>query len=158
MLRICALVVVTFLQAGSVDAAESRYAHSNVIRLLTGEHVVVAEGEFEPRSIGSYSLRVYSVSSPQFPYDDFRAGIIRPRNGVVERLERHDLDHDGIDEIIVVIRSAGTGGYLSADAFQYRNWQLRLLGSVEGLEKREDPVRALENAFRGYRQRSAGSR
>ena len=156
MLRICTLVVVAFLQISSVHAAGFRYAHSNVIRLLTGEYVVVTEGEFEPRSIGSYSLRVYSASNPQFPYDVYLAGIIRPRDGVVEWLARHDLDHDGTEEIIVVIRSAGTGGYLSADAFQYRNRQLGLMVSVEGLRKHADPVRALENTFRSYRHGPAG--
>ena len=34
---------------------------------------VVAEGDFEPRSIGSYSLRIYAGTNPDFPYDAFMA-------------------------------------------------------------------------------------
>ena len=54
------------------------------------------------------------------------------------------MDRDGWPEIIVIIRSAGTGGYLSADAFQLGDTALNLLESVSGLAKDADPVWALE--------------
>jgi len=41
------------------------------------------------------------------------------------------------------MRAAGTGGYRSADAFRLRGRALVLLGSVSGLAKDADPVRAL---------------
>lgn len=106
--------------------------------------VVVAEGDFEPRSVGSYSLRAYGGTNPRFPYDDFIAGTVWPRNGTVEDVRFSDLDRDGSPEIIVVIRSAGTGGYLSADAFQLHGTTLTLLEAVSDLAKDADPVRALE--------------
>ncbi len=106
--------------------------------------VVVAEGRFEPRSVGSYSLRVYAETNPRFPYDDFVGGIVRSRDGTVEDVRFSDLDRDGAPEIIVVIRSAGTGGYLSADAFRFRASALILLASVSGLPRNADPIRALE--------------
>jgi Periplasmic lysozyme inhibitor of I-type lysozyme len=50
----------------------------------SAEVVVVAEGDFEPQSTGSYSLRVYGGTSKKFPTDDFVLGLVRPRNGIVE--------------------------------------------------------------------------
>ncbi len=106
--------------------------------------VVVAEGEFEPRSVGSYSLRIYAGANSRFPYDDFIAGTVRSRDGVVEDVLFPDVDGDGSPEIVVVIRSVGTGGYLSADAFRLHGTALSLIESVAGLAKDADPVRALE--------------
>src|SRR5262245_21657751 len=80
------------------------------------EILVVAEGDFEPKSVGSYSVRVYSGANPDFPVDEYVAGVVRPRAGAIERVQFQDLGR-GVPEIIVIIRSAGSGGYLSADAF-----------------------------------------
>jgi hypothetical protein len=94
--------------------------------------------------VGSYSLRVYAGTNPRFPYDQFVTGTVRSRDGTVEDVRFSDLDRDGLPDIIVVIRTAGTGGYLSADAFRLRGTILMLLGSVSGLPKDADPVGALE--------------
>ncbi len=110
--------------------------------------VVVAEGDFEPRSVGSYSIRAYGGTDPRFPYDEFIAGTVRPRDGMVEDVRFSDLDRDGLPDIIVVIRAAGTGGYLSADAFQLQGTVLTLLESVSGLARDADPVRALQAKLR----------
>ena len=113
------------------------------------ELVVVAEGDFEPRSIGSYALRIYGGASTHAPLGDFLVGVIRPRNGVVEAVFFESIAaHDTLD-IIVTVRSAGSGGYLSADAFQYRRGSLELLASVAGLEKRADPIAALRDKLAG---------
>ena len=106
--------------------------------------VVVAEGDFEPRSVGSYSVRAYAAANPRFPFDAFIAGAVRPRDGTVELVGFSDLDRDGSPEIIVIIRSAGTGAYLSADALQLRGTALMLLEAVSNLPKDADPIRALE--------------
>jgi Periplasmic lysozyme inhibitor of I-type lysozyme len=113
----------------------------------TGANVVVAEGDLEPRSIGSYSVRVYAATNPRFPHDDFVAGVIRPRDGSIEDIRFSDLDRDGSLDIIVIIRSVGTGGYLSADAFRLHGPALSLLTSVSGLSGSADAVRALEETF-----------
>jgi len=105
---------------------------------------VAAEGDFEPRSNGSYSLRVYAGTNPNFPYDNFVAGTVRPRDGTIEDVRFADLNRDGSPDIIVVIRSAGTGSYLSADAFQLQGTVLTLLESISGLARDADPIRALE--------------
>ena len=106
--------------------------------------VVVAEGEREPRSIGSYSLRIYGAANAKAPYDDFIAGVIQPRDGNLEGIRFADLDHDGSPEIVVLVRSAGTGGYLSADAFRLRGTTLSLLASVSDLSKDADAIHALQ--------------
>jgi Periplasmic lysozyme inhibitor of I-type lysozyme len=110
----------------------------------TSRVVVVAEGDFEPRSIGSYSVRTYGAANPRFPFDDFIAGAIRPRNGTIDAVKFSDVDHDGSRDVIVIIRSTGTGAYLSADAFRWRGKQLMLLECVANLGKNADPVRSLE--------------
>src|SRR5262249_39961777 len=74
----------------------------------SSEVVLVSEGDFEPRSIGSYSLRVYGGSSKKFPTDDFVVGLIRPRNGTVETVRFDDIDGDQRPDIVVIIRSAGS--------------------------------------------------
>jgi len=91
---------------------------------------VVAEGECEAASIGSYGLRIYSGNDPRFPTDDFIAGLVRPRDGAVEGVDFHDVDDDGKGDIVVTIRSAGSAGFLSGDAFRYRDGALTLLATV----------------------------
>ena len=91
---------------------------------------VVAEGECEAASIGSYGLRIYSGNDPRFPTDDFIAGLVRPRDGAVEGVNFHDVDDDGKGDIVVTIRSAGSAGFLSGDAFRYRDGALTLLATV----------------------------
>ena len=110
----------------------------------TSKVVVVAEGELEPRSVGSYSLRVYGGANPGHPYDDFIAGLVWRRDGSVEKLVFGDVDGDRNPDIVIVIRSAGTGGYLSADAFRLRGRGLWHLASVKGLANDADPLRALK--------------
>jgi hypothetical protein len=107
------------------------------------EVVVVAEGDFEPRSVGSYTLRLYGGSSAKFPTDDFVAGSVRPRNGTVEAVRFEDVDGDDGPEIVVILRSAGSGGYLSADAYRYRARSLEFILSISDLDKGANPIPAL---------------
>jgi hypothetical protein len=48
-----------------------------------------------------------------------------------------------VAEIIVIMRAAGSGGFLSADAFRFQSQLLTLLTSVSGIDGDVDPVRAL---------------
>jgi len=67
------------------------------------------------RSIGSYSVRIYSTPSAR-PDDDttfFSSGVIRARDGTVDRIFLADLGNDGAPSLVVSIRSSGSGGYLS---------------------------------------------
>ncbi|HEY6774025.1 MAG TPA: PliI family lysozyme inhibitor of I-type lysozyme [Oxalicibacterium sp.] len=113
--------------------------------------VVVAEGDLEPRSIGSYSVRLYAKGEPNFPYDSFITGLVRPRDGGIEKLLFSDVDGDGKPDIVVTVRAAGSGGFLSADAFRFDGKVLTLLSSVTGLDGNADPVAALKTAFTNRR-------
>jgi hypothetical protein len=59
-----------------------------------------------------------------------------------------DLNGDGNEEIIIIIRSVGTGGYLSADAFQYQSKQLKLIANVTDLRKNADPIHELKKILK----------
>jgi hypothetical protein len=112
------------------------------------EVIAVAEGDFEPRSMGSYTLRLYGGHSAIFSTDDFVVGLIRPRNGKVETVRFVNIDGDDRPEIVVIIRSVGSGGYLSADAFRYQTGSLEFIISVSDLDKGADPIRALRGEFK----------
>lgn len=123
-------------------AADNEHIVKTATYPPTQAAIVVAEGDLEPRSIGSYSIRVYDKNDPAFPYDRFAAGLIRPRDGTIESLRVADIDGDGTPEIVVVLRSSGSGGYQSADAFRVDGKSLTFVRSVSGLEANADPVRA----------------
>jgi hypothetical protein len=63
----------------------------------------------------------------------FIAGAVRAREGTVEDVRFADLNRDELPNVIVMTRSAGTGAYLSADAFQLRGTDLTLPVSVTGV-------------------------
>lgn len=116
---------------------------------------VVAEGDLEARSIGSYSVRVYSTEGAQ-PGDDttfFSSGLIRARDGAVEKILLADVDGSGRSSLVVVIRSAGSGGYLSADAFAIGHRAATLRGSVSGLPANADPISALKSSMRQRKEK-----
>ncbi len=105
--------------------------------------VLVSENTLEPRSVGSYTVNTYLAANPEQRYDRFITGLVMPRNGFVEALKIVDLNSDGDKELVVVIRSAGTGSYLSADAFDIHRDNLTFLKSVTGLAADADPVSVL---------------
>ena len=105
--------------------------------------VTVTEGPGEPRSIGSYAIRLYSPYDQAWPYDNFTDGMVRKRDGGVESLLFEDIDKDTSVDVIVVVRSAGSGGYLSADAYRIIDERLNFAAQVEWLDKMADPVAAL---------------
>jgi len=148
------LIGIAILFAGCASYAERKTDSDRYVKkfkLLTGEAIVVAEGDFEPRSLGSYSVRVYDAT-PNFSTDFFLCGVIREGDGYIEKVSIKDIDGDGAQEIVVIIRCVGTGGYLSADAFRYARpskrhaKQLKLIASVSGLAKDADPIHALARA------------
>jgi len=143
------LVMVVLLWAGSAYGAERNLRFVKMFQIPGfTERLVIAEGEFEPRSIGSYALRIYKGTSQKFAADEFVVGLIRPRNGTVEAVKFSDMDGHGRPEVVVIMRSAGSGGYLSADAFRYRTGSLEIIGSVSGLDKRADPIAVLRDQFK----------
>ena len=119
------------------------------IRLPSGQTLLIAEGEYEPRSIGSFSVRVYEKAA--LPINEtayFIAGLVRYREGSVRQAVLDDIDGTGPPELVVIVGSAGSGAYLFADAFSVsRQGQLALIGSVEWLPPQADPVAALRRQW-----------
>ncbi|MDX9834348.1 MAG: PliI family lysozyme inhibitor of I-type lysozyme [Desulfobulbus sp.] len=115
------------------------------LRLPTGQIVIIAEGDFEARSIGSFSVRLYQAAAPPDETTFFVTGLIRARDGVLEKAILADIDGDQQPEIVVIARSAGTGGYLSAYAFGFTKNTLAFRTEVEGLAPDKDPLTALRN-------------
>ena len=138
------LILFTTLQAVAQDRFVSK------LKLPTGQTVVVAEGDFEARSIGSFSIKLYDVASAPDETTFFLSGLVRPRDGVVEKAILADVAGDQHPEAIVVVRSVGTGSYLSAHAFAIAKDELVLRGAIEGLAPDADPVAALRTSIKKH--------
>lgn len=130
-------VTNTSSQAAAQDRFVSELKHP------TGKTIVVAEGDFEARSVGSFSVRLYDTATPSDETTFFTSGLVRTRDGVIEKVSLADVDGDQQQEIIVVVRSVGTGSYLSAHAFSVAKDELVFRAVVEGLAADADPVSAL---------------
>lgn len=118
-----------------------------ILKLSSGQTALISEGEFEARSIGSFSVRLYEAAPAGDETTFFTSGLISARDGFIEKVVLSDINGDSEPEIIVVVRSAGTGSYLSAHAFAIGNDQkLALISIVEGLQPEADPVAALKKS------------
>ena len=134
-----------FVLASLFGAAEAeRFVKK--LKLPSGQTAVIAEGEFEPRSTGSYSVRLYADAGGAFPADHFLGGLVHERDGCVEKVVLEDVDGDGRAEIVVLVRCAGTGSYLSAQAYAVHKKELTLQAVVAGLPPAADAVSALRKA------------
>lgn len=118
------------------------------IALPSGQTVVIAEGDFEARSIGSFSVRLYADAPPADMTTFFSAGLICSRSGTIEKIDLADVDNNQGPEIIVCVRSAGTGSYRSAHAFAFDEKTLVFRAAVEDLPPESDPIVALRKAIR----------
>ena len=115
------------------------------LTLPSGQVVTVGEGRGEPASTGSYDVRLYTGANPQFPLDQFIDGKVLPRDGSIKALKLQDLDGDKQPELIVIVESAGSGSYLSADAFTILPQKgLDTFNHVEGLAPNDDVIEALK--------------
>ena len=77
-------LLLALLSSVSLQAAESDRFIAKV-KLPSGQTAVVAEGDFEARSIGSFSVRLYDAAPPEDETTFFTAGLIRARDGTVEK-------------------------------------------------------------------------
>ena len=115
------------------------------LTLPTGQVITVGEGRGEPASTGSYDVRLYTGANPEFPLDQFIDGKVLPRDGSIKALKLQDLDGDKQPELIVIVESAGSGSYQSADAFTILPQKgLESVNHVEGLAPGEDVIQALK--------------
>ena len=141
------LILIT---SGTLYAAEPERFITKV-KLPSGQTAVVAEGDFEARSIGSFSIRLYDAAAPGDETTFFRSGLVRPRDGVIEKVLLADVAGDRRPEIVVMVRSVGTGGYLSAQAFTVDRQRLLFRAAVDSLPPDADPLAALRKAGRKRR-------
>jgi Periplasmic lysozyme inhibitor of I-type lysozyme len=139
---LCVIVLVLGWSAATAFAADDRYVQK--LMLPDGGTAVIAEGDLEPRSTGTYTVRVYASDDTAF----YSAGVILKRDGTIEDARLADLDGKGAPELVVIIRSAGTGGYLSAQALSVSNKRVEARSHVEGLPKDADPITALTRQSR----------
>ena len=144
MMKIFTLIIILLLIANESAIASDRFVTK--IELPSGQTVIVSEGEHEARSIGSFSIRLYQAAPAGDETTFFISGLIDARDGFIEKVILDDINGDEKLEVIVVIRSVGTGGYLSAHAFTIDKQQLILSSTVEGLQSAADPVAALSES------------
>ncbi len=146
------MTIKTWISAGvllvatCVHAAEPERFLSK-LALPTGQTVVVAEGDFEARSIGSFSVRLYEAAAAPDETTFFTSGLVRARDGVIERVMLADVDGDKRQDVVVIVRSVGSGNYLSAHAFAVAKGKLIDRGAVAGLAAGADPVKALRRSW-----------
>lgn len=131
------------LLAAAFTLAPREQADMLETKMPDGRLVIVSEGPKEAASIGSYVVHVYGASNPQSPTDDHIAGIVMPRDGSLHRLEVADIDGDGSEDLVVVVESAGTGSYLSADAFHLTGDRIEHIASAHDLDPDTNILAAL---------------
>jgi hypothetical protein len=141
VMRVWVTAIVLLLTTSVHATAQDRFVTK--LALPTGETAVVAEGDFEARSTGSFSVRLYEAAAAPDETTFFTSGLIRSRDGVVEKVILADVHGDKQEEIVVIVRSVGTGSYLSAHAFATAGGELIFRAAVEGLAADADPVAAL---------------
>lgn len=131
------------LLTGAAWAAD-RFAQP--VPLAKGLVAVVAEGDLEARSIGSYTVRAYfdDQASPGNETTFYAAGLLRPRDGSIRSAVPLALPGRPRPLLMVVVQSAGSGGYLSAEAFAVEPRAVRLLARVSDLAPSEDPAAHLQ--------------
>ncbi|SEU36016.1 lysozyme inhibitor of I-type lysozyme [Burkholderia cepacia] len=110
---------------------------------------VVSSGALEPCSAGSYAVRVYSTvhAAAGFDTDDYVTGALHARDGTVTDAFTADLGERAQQALVVTTRSAGSGGYVGAQAYVTSPRAVRLVASVDGLAADADIVAALRQAI-----------
>lgn len=141
------LALASLLFVSSTHAADTTRFVSKV-KLPSGQTAVVAEGDFEARSLGSFTVRLYDKAEAQDETTFFSSGVVLSRNGAVETVLLSDIDNDENPEIIVNVRSAGTGSYLSAHAFTIDGGTARLARSLSELKANADTIAELRSVLK----------
>ena len=139
------LAIVFLLFFPFTGVADDRFVSK--LTLPTGQTLVVAEGDLEARSIGSFSVRLYKADETPDETAFFTSGLFRERDGFVEDAILADINGDGQWELIVIVRSAGSGGYRSAHAFAIKKDKVVFLAMREGIVAHADPIAALRRSM-----------
>jgi len=113
-----------------------------------GVSVVVEEGRGEPKSMGSYSVRIYQNSDETNSRDFFITGLIFARDGFFKQADLVDIDDDDQLDLVVVFENAGSGSYLTAHAWRFIDDKLSSIAIVEGLAAGADVNAALKTQIK----------
>ena len=114
------------LQSSKLSCSHTALLES---KLADGRRVTVIKGKMEPESIGSYSIRLYAAN-PDFPYDDFVWGAVHERDGVLVNIKPIKTKQ-GQSKVMVIMRSAGSGGYFITDVYQISDDKLKFIQRVQ---------------------------
>lgn len=136
------IISILFLSVQLYAAGPDRFITK--LKLPTGQVIVVAEGDFESRSIGSFSVRLYDAAPVQDETTFFLSGLIHFRDGTIENVLLDDGSDAQNPEIIVIARSVGSGNYLSAYLFTTSKNELFFRSAVEGMPPNADLLAALK--------------
>jgi len=63
----------------------------------------------------------------------FVAGLVRPRDGTIERTVLADIDGDRREDVVVIVQAAGSGGCLSTHTFTVGKDRLSPICTAAGL-------------------------
>lgn len=142
------LLVAAFVSA-HVQAADDCSFVKKVELPSRQQVAVVSSGALEPCSTGSYAVRVYSTAhaAPGFDTDDYVTGALHARDGTVTDAYTADLGTRAPQALVVTTRSAGSGGYVGAQAYVTTPRAVRLVASVDGLAPDADIAAALRKAI-----------
>ncbi|RQS64925.1 hypothetical protein DID96_27715 [Burkholderia sp. Bp8963] len=153
--RMRVLLAAAVLVTSSARAADDCSFTKKVDLPSRQQAIVVSSGALEPCSTGSYAVRVYSTAhtAPGFDTDDYVTGILHARDGTVADAFTADLGTRAPQALVVTTRSAGSGGYLGAQAYVTAPRTVRLVASVDGLAPDTDITAALRQALGKRRAR-----
>ncbi|HEY6598342.1 MAG TPA: PliI family lysozyme inhibitor of I-type lysozyme [Pseudomonadales bacterium] len=159
MIRTVSLMLFAGLSAAAFAASQDCVTESRFVQKVTqpsGQTAVITEGDCEARSLGSYSVRLYRADPSGDDATFYQSGLILERDGTIESVRLADLDGDGRDEMVVVVRSVGTGGYVAAQAFSVANNRIEARSSVKDLPADADPVAALTKTTKSDKVKGKG--
>ncbi|OXI73424.1 hypothetical protein DF153_28650 [Burkholderia cenocepacia] len=148
-LRMRALLSAIAFVAAHVHAADECSFVKKVGLPSRQQVAVVSSGALEPCSTGSYAVRVYSTAhaAPGFDTDDYVTGTLHARDGTVADAYTANLGVRAPQALVVTTRSAGSGGYVGAQAYVSTARAVRLVASVDGLAPDADIAAALRQAI-----------
>ncbi|AFQ48073.1 PliI family lysozyme inhibitor of I-type lysozyme [Burkholderia cepacia] len=147
--RMRVLLCAAALVAAHAHAADDCSFVKKVPLASRQQIVVVSSGALEPCSTGSYAVRVYSTvhAASGFDTDDYVTGVLHARDGTVTDALTVDLGARAPQALVVTTRSAGSGGYVGAQAYVTTPRTVRLVASVDGLAPDADVTAALRQAL-----------
>ncbi|KZZ57158.1 hypothetical protein A3760_30600 [Oleiphilus sp. HI0122] len=144
LIRLVIFVVAVSFSGGSYAGDSDRFIKQ--LTFQTGQTLLIAEGEREARSIGSFSVRLYDAGAKGDETTFFLDGLIMARDGAIETATLADINGDQLSELIVISRTVGSGSYLSAYAFSIADNRLESIHELNGMQPDTDPVNALRKA------------